>query len=54
MDFIVDGQHVKTVRQAPDYPLQMMIGVFDFPEKAAAAPAGHLPELAVDYVSGTP
>jgi hypothetical protein len=32
----------------------MMIGVFDFPEKAAAAPADHVPEPAVDYVSGTP
>jgi hypothetical protein len=54
VDFAVDGQHVKTARQAPDYPLQMMIAVFDFPEKATAAPAGHLPELAVDYVTGTP
>jgi len=54
VDFFLDGRHVKTVDQAPDYPLQMMIGVFDFPEKAAAAPAHHVPELAVDYVSGTP
>jgi hypothetical protein len=52
VDFAVDGRHVKTVGQAPDYPLQMMIAVFDFPEKPA--PAQHVPELAVDYVSGTP
>ena len=32
---------VKTAEQAPDYPLQMMVAVFDFPEKAAAAPERH-------------
>jgi len=29
VDFFVDGDHVRTVEQAPDYPMQMMIGVFD-------------------------
>ena len=51
--FLVDGEHVKTVHQAPEYPMQMLVGVFDFPEKAAAAPqSDHVPELAVDYVRG--
>ena len=51
--FLVDGEHVKTVHQAPEYPMQMMVGVFDFPEKAASAPQpDHVPELAVDYVRG--
>jgi hypothetical protein len=36
----------------PGYPVQMMVAVFDFPAKADMAPAGHVPELAVDYVSG--
>jgi beta-glucanase (GH16 family) len=53
VDFLVDGQHVKTVHQAPDYPMQMMVAVFDFPAKAASAPADHVPELAVDYVRGS-
>jgi Glycosyl hydrolases family 16 len=53
VDFLVDGEHVKTVHQAPDYPMQMMVAVFDFPAHAAASEhAGHVPELAVDYVSG--
>jgi hypothetical protein len=47
----VDGQRVRTVHQAPDYPMQMMIAVFDFPAKADAAPADHIPRLAVDYVT---
>jgi glycosyl hydrolase family 16 len=52
VDFLVDDQHVKTVHQAPDYPMQMMVAVFDFPAKAASAPPDHVPELAVDYVRG--
>jgi Glycosyl hydrolases family 16 len=55
VDFLIDGQHVKTVHQAPDYAMQMMIAVFDFPAKAAAgADPDHVPELAVDYVRGGP
>jgi beta-glucanase (GH16 family) len=50
VDFLVDGRHVRSVDQAPDYPMQMMVAVFDFPAKADAAPADHVPLLAVDYV----
>ena len=53
VDFLVDGEHVKTVHQAPDYPMQMMIAVFDFPAKGDAAAADHVPLLAVDRVRGT-
>ena len=52
VDFRIDGRRVKTVGQAPDYPMQMMVAVFDFPEKAASAPDGHVPVLAVDWVRG--
>jgi hypothetical protein len=52
VDFLVDGEHVKTVHQAPDYPMQMMIAVFDFPAKGDAATADHVPLLAVDRVRG--
>ena len=53
VDFIVDGDHVGSVEQAPTYPMQMMIAVFDFPDRAdASQAAGHVPELAVDYVRG--
>jgi hypothetical protein len=54
VDFLVDGEHVKTALQAPDYPVQMMVAVFDFPAKAAAAPPDHVPQLCVDYVRGNP
>ena len=48
--FAVDGVPVRTTRQAPRYPLQMMVAVFDFPEKSG--PDGHVPLLAVDWVRG--
>ena len=51
VDFFIDGQPVQSVSQAPNYPMQMMIGVFDFPGKAAA-PSDHVPELVVDSVGG--
>ena len=55
VEFLVDGEQVKAVEQAPAYPVQAMIAVFDFPEKD---PAGehvqHTPLLAVDWVRGTP
>jgi Glycosyl hydrolases family 16 len=55
VDFLIDGQHVKTVQQAPDYSMQMMVAVFDFPAKAASSPQpDHVPELAVDYARLTP
>lgn len=50
VDFMIDGEHVKTVGQAPDYPMQMMVAVFDFPDKAASAPPDHVPLLAVDWI----
>jgi hypothetical protein len=48
--WLVDGEPVKTVEQAPDYAMQMMVAVFDFP--AQDGPADHVPELAVDFVRG--
>ena len=52
VDFLIDGEPVKSVQQAPDYPMQMMVAVFDFPDRAAEAPPDHVPQLAVDWVRG--
>ena len=51
--FAVNGEVVRTLDQAPDYPVQLMIGVFDFPAKAAAGDAA-IPELIVSHVRGRP
>jgi hypothetical protein len=50
VSFIVDGEVVRTVDQAPDYPLQLMLGVFDFPGRGGSD--GHVPELVVTHVRG--
>lgn len=48
--FLVDGEPVKAVRQAPQYPMQLMLGIYEFRE---GAPRGRYPkELVVDYVRG--
>jgi hypothetical protein len=49
VDFFVDGQHVRSVDQAPDYALQFMVAVFDFPDKAPEIE--HVPEFALDSVA---
>ena len=49
VDFSVDGEPVRSVPQAPDYPMQFMVAVFDFPQKPG--PADHVPLFAVDRVS---
>jgi hypothetical protein len=51
VEFSVDGTTTKTVEQAPAYPVQAMVAVFDFPEKAPALE--HVPELAVDWIRGS-
>ena len=53
VDFFLDGDQVRTVQQAPDYPMLLVLGVFDFPDRA---PSGddQVPELVVRRVSGRP
>ncbi|MET1039258.1 MAG: glycoside hydrolase family 16 protein [Aeromicrobium sp.] len=49
VDFLVDGAVTRTVDQSPDYPMQMMIAVFDFPDRGAGLD-DHVPRLWVDQV----
>ena len=50
--FSVDGEVVKRVDQAPDYPVQLEIAVFDFPGKAHLVDGPVLvPELIVTEVT---
>lgn len=52
LTFLVDGVPVRRIGQAPDYPVQLMIGVFDFPAKVTVADAAAVPELVVRTVRG--
>jgi hypothetical protein len=49
--FGVDGQVVRELRQAPDYPVQLMLGVFEFPRRHAELSVDEIePELVVSRV----
>jgi hypothetical protein len=53
--FFVDGDLVKTVRQSPAYPMQLMLGIYEFPpqdEGAELAPADYPKAFVIDYVRG--
>ena len=53
VDFFVDDIRTMSVGQAPDYPMELIIGVFDFPDKADPADAAPpVPELVVSRVLG--
>jgi hypothetical protein len=47
--FFVDGEPVKTVEQAPDYPMQLMLSIYEFPGESDAP---YPKEFVVDYVRG--
>jgi Glycosyl hydrolases family 16 len=51
--FFVGGDQVKTVAQSPAYPMQLMLGIYEFPATEGAEPAAAYPkEFVVDYVRG--
>lgn len=47
VDFFVDGDRVRTVEQSPAYPLQLMLGIYEFPGEGSE---DYPKELVVDYV----
>ncbi|MCO8275327.1 glycoside hydrolase family 16 protein [Actinoplanes sp. TRM 88003] len=55
LEFTIDGEVVQRVGQAPDYPVQLEIAVFDFPDRAHLVDgATPVPELVVSHVRGRP
>jgi hypothetical protein len=53
VDFYLDGVLTKSVRQAPDYPMELIIAVFDFPaETVGSSVTLAVPELVVTGVRG--
>jgi hypothetical protein len=54
-EIVVDEMPVRRVDQSPGYPMQLMIGVFDFPARDPSGIwADHVPELVVSSVRGSP
>jgi hypothetical protein len=55
VELYVDDLMVRRIDEAPDYPMQLMIGVFDFPARDGSGRwADHVPELVVSSVTGSP
>lgn len=50
--FSIDSDAVRTMSQSPDYPMQLMLGVFDFPDRDG--PEDHVPEVVLSHVRGRP
>jgi hypothetical protein len=55
LSFSIDGHVVRRSRQSPDYPMQLMLGLFDFPAKADPdQDPAPVPQLFVANVLGRP
>lgn len=48
--FSIDGAITRVCDRAPDYPMMLVLGLFDFPDRAGD---GGVPEFAVTEVTGT-
>jgi len=51
IEFSIDGVVTRTADQAPDYPMFLFLGVFDFPDRDG--PADHVPHMRVTRVAYT-
>lgn len=52
VDFHVDGDLIRTCQNPPGYPMQMMITVYDFPDRATGTDDRAVPRFYVDYLRG--
>jgi hypothetical protein len=55
VDWYVDDRHVRTVEQAPRYPLQLMLGIYEFPATGPdeRPPSAYPKVFEVDFVRGS-
>ncbi|MGH3363458.1 MAG: family 16 glycosylhydrolase [Nocardioidaceae bacterium] len=51
-DFLVDGEVVRSCPGPPSYPMQLMLAVFDFPERSSGDDAEGVPALIGDHLRG--
>jgi hypothetical protein len=54
VSFAIEGELVKTVRQSPSYPMQFMLGLYEFPDSSSpdATLDAYPKRFIVDYVRG--
>jgi hypothetical protein len=52
--FSIDGEVFRTVNDPPQYPMQIEIAMFDFPEWGSSRNDDHVPRLVVDWIRYAP
>ena len=52
VEFYVDGTVVRRCVNPPTYPMQMMLAVFDFPERSNGDDDHLVPEMVIDHLRG--
>jgi hypothetical protein len=52
VEFFVDGTFVRRCANPPTYPMQMMLAVFDFPERSNGDDNHLVPQLVIDHLRG--
>ncbi|VEG57254.1 Glycosyl hydrolases family 16 [Mycolicibacterium aurum] len=52
VEWTIDGVTTRTADQAPDYPMMVILGVFDFPDRPG--PTDHVPHFRVSRVAYQP
>ena len=52
--FFIDRRLIKTVRQSPQYPMQFMLGIYEFPDDGLAPAQAHRypKQFTIDYFRG--
>ena len=54
VEFFIDGELAKKVEQSPGYPMQLMLGIYEFPPHEVLEPAtdAYPKTFLIDYVRG--
>jgi hypothetical protein len=50
--FALDGETLKTIAQSPDYPMQLMLNVYEFPDEDGGRAGPYPKEFVVESVRG--
>jgi hypothetical protein len=52
VEFFIDGRSIRSCSVPPQYPMQMMLAVFDFPDRSVGDDDDLTPEFVIDSLGG--
>jgi beta-glucanase (GH16 family) len=50
--FTVDGEVIKRASRPPTYPMQVMVAVYDFPDRGPSDDSDPVPEMIIAHIGG--